>query len=157
MRITALIAFLTFVVDQLSKWAVLHVLDLRSVGQIDVFPPFLVFHMAWNTGINFGLFAQHAEALRWAWVILAIAVSVWVFTWARRESFGCLGLISAGLLIGGGLGNAVDRIIYGAVVDFLNMSCCGIQNPYAFNVADVAVFAGAFGLILFTGQTKKQA
>ncbi len=47
--------------------------------------------------------------------------------------------------------NVIDRIVYGAVADFLNMSCCGIENPYAFNVADISIFAGAFGLILFTG------
>ncbi|MCC5973356.1 MAG: signal peptidase II, partial [Rubellimicrobium sp.] len=59
--------------------------------------------------------------------------------------------VSAGLLVGGALGNVVDRLLYGAVADFLNMSCCGISNPYAFNVADIAVFAGAIGLVIFTG------
>lgn len=157
MRLTVLIAVITFVIDQLSKWAVVQVLDLRTIGQMDVFPPYLVFHMAWNTGINFGLFSQYAEVLRWGWVALAIGVSLWVLSWVRTEGFGKWGLISAGLLIGGALGNAVDRIIYGAVADFLNMSCCGFDNPYSFNVADIAVFAGAFGLILFTGETKKQA
>ena len=47
----------------------------------------------------------------------------------------------------------IDRLIYGAVADFLNMSCCGIDNPFAFNVADVAIFAGALGLIFFTGNS----
>ena len=50
------------------------------------------------------------------------------------------------------MGNVVDRLIYGAVADFLNMSCCGIENPYAFNVADIAIFAGALGLVVFTGK-----
>ncbi len=50
----------------------------------------------------------------------------------------------------------VDRVLYGAVADFLNMSCCGIENPYAFNVADIAIFAGAFGLVLFTRETKPE-
>ena len=50
------------------------------------------------------------------------------------------------------MGNVVDRLIYGAVADFLNMSCCGIENPFAFNVADIAVFAGALGLVVFTGK-----
>jgi signal peptidase II len=59
--------------------------------------------------------------------------------------------VSAGVLIGGALGNVVDRVVYGAVADFLNMSCCGIENPYAFNVADVAIFAGAIGLVIFSG------
>ena len=49
----------------------------------------------------------------------------------------------AGVVIGGALGNAWDRLQYGAVADFMNMSCCGIDNPYAFNIADVAIFAGA--------------
>jgi signal peptidase II len=133
-----------------------HAFNLRSVGEIDVFPPFLVFRMAWNTGINFGLFSQYAAMLRWGWVALALAMSLWVFTWVRREKFGRIGLISAGLLIGGALGNALDRVLYGAVADFLNMSCCGIANPYSFNVADIAIFAGAFGLILFTGETQKR-
>jgi signal peptidase II len=60
-------------------------------------------------------------------------------------------LIFAGLLIGGALGNVVDRLLYGAVADFLNMSCCGFTNPYAFNVADISVFFGAIGLALFSG------
>jgi signal peptidase II len=67
---------------------------------------------------------------------------------------GLLAQASAGLLIGGALGNIIDRIYYGAVVDFLNMSCCGINNPYSFNVADVFVFAGAFGLVLFSSPNK---
>jgi len=62
--------------------------------------------------------------------------------------------MSAGLLIGGAAGNVIDRLVYGAVADFLNVTCCGIDNPFAFNVADISIFAGAFGLILFTGGKK---
>jgi signal peptidase II len=58
--------------------------------------------------------------------------------------------MAAAFLIGGAAGNVIDRLLYGAVADFLNMSCCGIDNPYAFNVADVAIFVGAVGLVLFT-------
>jgi len=72
-----------------------------------------------------------------------------VLVWVRREPPGKMGMISAGFLVGGALGNVVDRVIYGAVADFLNLSCCGFENPYAFNVADIAVFMGAFGLIIF--------
>ena len=63
--------------------------------------------------------------------------------------------LSAGVLIGGALGNVVDRVAYGAVADFLNMSCCGIDNPFSFNVADIAIFVGAVGLILFTGKNPR--
>jgi hypothetical protein len=51
----------------------------------------------------------------------------------------------------------IDRILYGAVADFLNMSCCGIDNPYAFNVADIAIFAGAIGLVFFAGKDRRWA
>ena len=59
------------------------------------------------------------------------------------------GAVLIGLVVGGALGNVMDRILYGAVADFLNMSCCGIRNPYAFNVADIAIFVGAVGLLIF--------
>lgn len=157
MRLTLWIATVAFALDQLSKWVVVHALNLRSVGEIDVLPPYLVFRMAWNRGINFGLFAEHVVLLRWGWVALAIVVSLWVLTWVYRENLSTLGRISAGLLVGGALGNALDRVIYGAVADFLNMGCCGIANPYSFNVADISIFAGAFGLILFTGGDEKRA
>jgi signal peptidase II len=89
--------------------------------------------------------------VRWVLVALALAISTWVWWWIRREQPSLRVQIAGGLLIGGALGNVIDRIIYGAVADFLNMSCCGIENPFAFNVADIAVFAGAIGLVLFTG------
>ena len=63
---------------------------------------------------------------------------------------------SAGLVLGGAIGNVVDRAIYGAVADILNMSCCGWENPWSFNVADIAIFAGALGLIFLTGGEKPQ-
>jgi signal peptidase II len=120
-------------------------------GEIDVLPPYLVFRMAWNRGVNFGLFASHAEAMRWALIAVALAISVWVWVWVRREGGRTWAQVSAGFLIGGALGNVVDRVAYGAVADFLNMSCCGIENPYVFNVADIAIFAGALGLVVFSG------
>ena len=61
-------------------------------------------------------------------------------------------LFCGGLLIGGALANVLDRVIYGYVLDFLNMSCCGINNPFVFNLADVFIFAGAIGLVLFEGK-----
>jgi len=57
--------------------------------------------------------------------------------------------ISAGLIVGGAIGNVIDRVQYGAVADFLNMSCCGFDNPFSFNVADIAIFAGVAGILIF--------
>lgn len=152
MRIVAAVAFVIFVLDQLSKWLVVHVMDLAFRGAIDVVPPYLNFRMAWNYGINFGLFSGDAEWTRWVLISVALGIVLFVLVWMRREPPGRSGLIFAGLLIGGALGNVVDRVIYGAVADFLNMSCCGFTNPYAFNVADISIFIGAIGLALFPGR-----
>ena len=65
--------------------------------------------------------------------------------------------LAGGLLLGGALGNVIDRLLYGAVADFLNMSCCGISNPYAFNVADISIFVGAVGLAFLSDEGKKAA
>lgn len=152
MRKLTLTAFITLVLDQLSKWLIVQWLDLLNRGEIDVVSPILNFRMAWNQGVNFGLFANSADLMRWLLIAVAVVISVWVVWWVRRERLGAFAQISAGLLVGGALGNVIDRIAYGAVADFLNMSCCGIENPYSFNVADVAVFAGALGLVLFSGK-----
>lgn len=139
--------------DQLSKWLIVHVMDLKNLGGIDVLPPFLRFRMGWNEGINFGLFAGHPDITRWVLIAVAVVICVWVTIWARREGTP-LTLLCAGILVGGAIGNVVDRLLYGAVADFLNMSCCGITNPYTFNLADVGIFVGAIGLALFAGKHK---
>lgn len=155
MRSLYLTALATFGVDQVSKLAVVHGLNLIERGEIDVLPPLLVFRMAWNYGVNFGLLSHGSDIARWGLIAVAVVISIWVFLWIRREKANPRAQISAGLLIGGALGNVIDRIVFGAVADFLNMSCCGIENPYAFNVADIAIFAGALGLVIFTGSPAK--
>ena len=142
-------AIATFGFDQLTKLAVVHGLDLINRHEIDVLPPFVNFRMAWNYGINFGLLSHGSDLARWGLIVLALVISAWVVWWMRREQGNVWAELSGGLLVGGALGNVVDRIAYGAVADFLNMSCCGIENPYAFNVADIAIFAGALGLVIF--------
>jgi signal peptidase II len=154
MKWTALTAALALALDQISKIGVVQLMDLKSRGQIDVLPPLLTFRMAWNRGINFGLFASHDTLARWLLVALALAISAWVLWWVRRDGLGRMSQIGAGLLVGGALGNVVDRIVYGAVADFLNMSCCGFSNPWSFNIADAAIFLGALILVLFSGAGK---
>ncbi|WGW05893.1 signal peptidase II [Tropicibacter oceani] len=148
------VAFAIFLVDQVTKIWVVHVMDLATRLSIDVLPPFLNFRMAWNYGVNFGLLAGDAPATRWILISVAVGIVLFVLVWMRRDPPGRLGLVSAGFLIGGALGNVIDRLLYGAVADFLNMSCCGIDNPFAFNVADVAIFVGALGLVVFPGGKK---
>ncbi len=143
-------AFWVFLLDQASKYLVVHSMDLRTLGTIEVAPPFLVLRMAWNYGINFGLMAGDSVWARWALIAMALVISGAVLWWAHHEPGGKWQRIAAGLLVGGALGNVIDRVLYGAVADFLNMSCCGFNNPFAFNVADIAIFAGALGMVIFT-------
>ena len=145
---------LTFALDQITKIIVVFWMELISKGQIDIWPGFIHFHMAWNTGINFGLFADQGELMRWLLIAVALAVCGFVGYWMRREQKP-IALIAAGLVIGGALGNSLDRILYGSVADFLNVTCCGIRNPYAFNVADIAIFVGLFGLVIFSTDQQK--
>ncbi|MBK5934668.1 signal peptidase II [Rhodovulum imhoffii] len=147
-------ALILFVLDQAVKIFVVQWLGLAHRLAIDVVPPFFNLRMAWNRGMNFGLFANDAGIVRWGLVVIALAVSAWVLWWVRRLPQRPAVLISAGVLVGGALGNAVDRVVYGAVADFINMSCCGLTNPFAFNLADIGIFAGAFGLVLFSGRDK---
>jgi signal peptidase II len=143
---TAIAAALAILaVDQLSKYLVVVVMNLRETGQADIFPG-LSFRMAWNTGVNFGLLAGGGEAARY---ILAagtslVAIGLIVGAMFSRRMLSALGL---GIAAGGAVGNAIDRFNWGAVADFINVSCCGIHNPWSFNVADIAIFVG-FGILL---------
>ncbi|MEO0990443.1 MAG: signal peptidase II [Pseudomonadota bacterium] len=154
MRRLWITALLIFAIDQITKYWVVQVLDLKTRLNLEVLPPLLNLRMAWNRGINFGWFSGDNENARWILIAIAVAICVAVLVWVRRENAGPMAYISAGVLIGGALGNVVDRIIYGAVADFLNMSCCGVRNPFSFNVADIAVFAGAIGLVIW-GEARK--
>lgn len=141
-RRMAAVAVGVLALDQASKWLVVEALDLKSRLAIDVAPGLLSLRMAWNRGVNFGIGASDGDLTRWGLVALSIAISLGLAIWALRRDEP-LFAVGAGLLIGGALGNGWDRIVYGAVADFLNVTCCGLRNPWAFNVADVAIFAGA--------------
>ncbi len=154
MRIIFWVSLVTLLGDQMSKYVVVHLMNLRDVYEIAILPPYLTFKMAWNYGINFGLLAQDSPMTRWILITVALGIVGAVLWWIRREPDNKWQKIATGLLIGGALGNVIDRLVYGAVADFLNMSCCGIDNQYSFNVADIAIFAGAFGLIIFTPNKK---
>ena len=140
--------------DQITKYLVVFYMNLIERGQMSVWPGFIHFHMAWNSGINFGLFSNNGLAARWILIVIALGICGVVTYWMRRETRS-IALISAGMVIGGALGNVVDRILHGSVADFLNITCCGLHNPFAFNVADIAIFAGLIGLMLFASDVKK--
>lgn len=146
-------AIVVFVLDQLTKLFVVQYLDLKTRQTLMVVDPYLNLRMAWNEGINFGI-ASGLE-MRWFLIGLAAVISAWIVWWMRRDRPGRWVQVSAGLVLGGAMGNVIDRIVYGAVADFLNMSCCGFENPWSFNVADISIFVGAIGLIFLTGEAPK--
>lgn len=155
MRLMFWAGFAAFMCDQASKYLVVHAMELSRIRAIDVLPPLLNFRYGENRGINFGLFDGGSDAMRWILIGFSLVVCAVVAIWVMRSHARPVMLLSAGLLIGGALGNVIDRLLYGYVLDFLNMSCCGINNPFVFNVADVFIFAGAAGLVLFEGRSKK--
>ena len=144
----ALVAAAVIALDRATKLWVVEGLDLATRGFIPVWDPWLNLAMAWNEGINFGLF-DFGAAGRWVLVALALAICAALIVWVRRTG-GWGPAAGVGLIVGGALGNVWDRLTWGAVADFINMSCCGIRNPFAFNVADAAIFAGAAVLLLWS-------
>ena len=150
MRVIFWAGLAAFAIDQISKYVVIHMMELARIRSIDVLPPLVNLRYGENRGINFGLFGGGSDASRWILIVLSTVICVAVIWWARQNAHTRLARISAGLLIGGALANVFDRLFYGYVLDFLNMSCCGINNPFVFNIADIFIFAGALGLIFFT-------
>ena len=146
-------ALVILILDQASKYWIVQYLDLKNRTTMLVVDPFLNFRMAWNEGINFGI----PLGSKWVLIALALVISGWIFLWMRRDRPSPAVQVSAGLVLGGAIGNVIDRVIYGAVADFLNMSCCGWENPWSFNVADIAIFIGALGLIFLSGEPSKES
>ena len=152
MRIFIWVGFAAFLADQISKYVAIHMLDLWRIRSIDILPPFLNFRYGENR-----LFSDGSEASRWFLIALALVICAAVAFWVQRTTMRPLALVSAGLLVGGALGNVIDRLIYGYVLDFLNNSCCGLNNPFVYNVADIFIFVGAVGLIFFADDKKDAA
>lgn len=141
-------------IDQISKWFILEQLDLDIIGSYNIYSPFLTLKMGWNTGINFGLFSESYFSMRWILVAISLGICLFLLFWSRKLK-GNFAPILIGLIIGGAVGNVIDRVRFGAVIDFLNMSCCGINNPYIFNLADIFVFTGLVFLLVFLERFQK--
>ncbi|WP_298324998.1 signal peptidase II [Asticcacaulis sp.] len=132
-----LIGLIGLILDQISKNWILYGLQLPSLGQVKILP-FFSFSMVWNKGVSFGFF--HSEGIgRWLLTLFSLVVSAFLIDWVRRTNRRILGLGLA-LVAGGAIGNAIDRIIYGGVVDFLDFS--GLGFPWVFNIADAAINIG---------------
>ncbi|HTK36658.1 MAG TPA: signal peptidase II [Caulobacteraceae bacterium] len=138
------LAAAVIVVDQASKFWILQVVDLPARGQVLV-APFFNLSMVWNRGVSFGLLRAEADLARWGLAAFALVVAVALVVWARRAERVLTGL-ALGLIIGGALGNVIDRIRFGAVTDFLDFT--GLGFPWVFNVADSGVSVGVALVLL---------
>jgi signal peptidase II len=143
-RVGVLIAINVLVIDQLSKWWILAVV-MDPPRQI-VLTPFLNFVLVYNRGVSFGMFGAAPQWMPWVLTVFALAIAVGLGIWLRRAGDNWLAA-GLGLVIGGAVGNVVDRLRFGAVVDFIDVHAAGWHWP-AFNVADSAITAGV-ALLLF--------
>jgi signal peptidase II len=141
-------AVVTLVLDQASKLWLLFVFDIGRRGAVKV-TPFFDLVLAWNPGISFGWLQNDSQLTQIALLIVkAVAVIVLAIWMARSRTV--LATVALGLIIGGAIGNAIDRLAYGAVVDFalFHVRIGGNTfNWYVFNLADVAIVAGVAALL----------
>ena len=143
-----LFSFIFLTLDQLSKWLVIFYLELKQKLYLNLNNQFINFYMAWNKGINFGLFEGDSVLQAYILATVAVVISIVFFIWLKNSTSFSLQLLVS-LVIGGALGNAIDRLMYGAVADFINVTCCGLRNPYSFNLADIFIFIGLVGILIF--------
>ena len=144
-------------VDQAVKLWLLFGVDLGTRGVITL-TPFLDLVLTWNTGISYGLFPQEGPLGQWALLTLKAIAAVLLWIWLARAT-SRLTAVALGLIIGGAVGNAIDRVAYGAVVDFVLLHATTETFDfkwYVFNLADVAIVAGVAVLLYetFAGAAK---
>ncbi len=144
------VAASTLAADQVTKWWIVH--QIMPPPRGFAITPFFNVVMVWNRGVTFGLFGQWGFgggiATRWVLVAVTLAVVALLVAWLARLDRPLPGL-ALGAVIGGALGNLVDRVIYGKVADFLDFHAFGWHWP-AFNLADSAIVCGVTALLLDT-------
>ncbi|RZJ44444.1 MAG: signal peptidase II [Brevundimonas sp.] len=146
-------ALFVIVVDQLTKAWVMSGLDLQEVGRVFVLPPIFNFTWVENRGVSFGLFGDGSA--RWVLSVFSVAVAGFLGWWALKADRRLL-ITAIGLVMGGAVGNVIDRIRFGFVVDFLDFSGTGVF-PWVFNVADSAITIGVVLLIADSLLSEKAA
>lgn len=140
-------AALLFLADQLSKWAVTGPLGIDALGDVRDVVPFFALRFVPNVGISLGLLSADSDATRWALVALTGAIACAVAVWMTRERQRT-DQIALGLVLGGALGNILDRVRFGYVVDFADLHF-GEWRPFlVFNVADAAITVGVLVLLV---------
>jgi signal peptidase II len=138
------LAALAFGIDQTFKWWMLSVFDIADREPVEVLPVFDLV-LAWNRGISYGWLSSHAATAQWLLSALSLAVSLALWLWIARTRQPVTAA-ALGLVIGGALANALDRMVYGAVADFFHFHW-GEFSWYVFNIADMAIVVGIAALL----------
>ena len=144
----ALAAIVVLALDQATKYWRLNVLDIANRGAVRV-TPFFDLVLAWNIGISFGWLQDDSPTAQLALMLVKAVAVIALGIWMARSRT-ALATIALGLIIGGAIGNAIDRIVYGAVVDFalFHIEIAGkTYSWYVFNLADTAIVAGVAALL----------
>jgi signal peptidase II len=140
------VALAVFALDQLAKWLVSGPLNLQAVGQIYILP---FFNLTWteNNGISLGLFNAETEIGRWMLVAVTSAIAIGVAVWIGREKHRW-DQAALGMILGGALGNILDRARHGFVVDFADLHFGAFRPFLVFNVGDAAISIGVVILLV---------
>jgi signal peptidase II len=147
-RLGLLVAILVALADQALKLWLVFVFDLGRRGSVAL-GPYVDLVLSWNTGISYGLFRQQGALGQWVLLAVKVAAVALLWVWLAR-AHSRLSAVALGLIIGGAIGNAIDRLTYGAVADFVLFHITTATwrfDWYVFNLADVAIVAGVIGLL----------
>src|SRR5436189_1944266 len=147
-RLGLAVALAAAAVDQGVKLWLIFVTDLGAHGAITLLP-FIDLVLTWNTGISYGLFPQEGPLGQWALLALKAIAAVLLWIWLARTS-SRLTAVALGLIIGGAIGNGIDRLAYGAVADFVlfHVDTASFRfSWYVFNFADTAIVVGVIALL----------
>lgn len=151
------VVLVTFLVDQACKTWLIWGYGIAGRGRVEV-TPFLDLVMVWNLGISYGLFPVESASGQLVLAAFKVGAAIFLWLWLARTSH-ALTAAALGLIAGGALGNAVDRVVYGGVADFFLLHLRGIGSSfhwYVFNLADVAIVAGV-GLLLYEAVARRPA
>ena len=146
-RLGALVALTTLVLDQASKLWLYFVADITAWGEARPLTSFLELTLVWNRGISYGLLQQQTDLGRWMLVGLTSAIAVGVAVWIGREK-NRLDQVALGMVLGGALGNILDRVRFGYVVDFADLHFGEFRPFLVFNVGDAAISIAVVILLL---------
>ena len=132
-----LILSITIILDQLTKYIAFIVLFKDK--QVLMINHFLNFRPVWNDGISFGMFQGYGNYGRIVFIIIALIISLWIIIYSKKLN--TIGFIGYNMIAGGAIGNVIDRVIYGKVIDFIDVHYKGYHWP-TFNMADSFIFIG---------------